>query len=189
MPARPEDLFDHLTALGVPYTTHRHAAVFTVAEAKALRGELPGAHAKNLFLKDKKGALWLIVALEDRVIDLKALRHVIGAAPMSFASADTLRRVLGVEPGSATPFALINDAERLVTPVLDAEMMAQPVLNFHPLVNTATTAIGAAGLLAFVRSCGREPLVVHLPGNGDGGSQDDGQGGHAGQLGRPGGLV
>jgi Ala-tRNA(Pro) deacylase len=166
MPATEEDLFARLAALGVRVETHRHPPVFTVAEAKALRGALPGAlpgaHTKNLFLKDKKSGLWLVVALEDRAIDLKALRHRIGAAALSFAGAETLRARLGVEPGSVTPFALINDGDGAVQAVLDAEMMAAEILNFHPLTNTATTAIAPAGLLAFVRSCGREPAIVEL---------------------------
>jgi Ala-tRNA(Pro) deacylase len=164
MPATEQHLFARLNELGIAFRTHRHAAVFTVADAKALRGALPGGHTKNLFLKDKKGALWLAVALEDRPIDLKVLRHAIGSATLSFAGTDTLRRVLGVEPGSVTPFALINDAESLVTPVLDAEMMTHEVLNFHPLANTATTALGPDGLLAFIRSCGHEPRVIQFPG-------------------------
>jgi Ala-tRNA(Pro) deacylase len=162
MPAMETDLFARLDALGVRVTTHRHPAVFTVAEAKALRGALPGAHTKNLFLKDRKGALWLVVAPEDRPIDLKALRRCIGSAPLSFAAADILRARLGVEPGSVTPFALINDADAAVQPVLDGEMMTADVLNFHPLVNTATTAIAPGDLLTFIRSCGREPLITRL---------------------------
>jgi Ala-tRNA(Pro) deacylase len=161
MPATEEDLFARLAALGVTVETHHHAPVFTVAQARELRGELPGAHTKNLFLKDKKGALWLVVAMEDRQIDLKELRRRIGSAPLSFAGADLLREVLGVEPGSVTPFALINDEARRTTVVLDAQMMtAHPVLNFHPLTNTATTAIRPHDLLAFIRSCGHAPQIV-----------------------------
>ena len=162
MLATRKDLFARFTELGIAVETHRHPPVFTVAEAKALRGELPGGHTKNLFLKDKKGLLWLVVAMEDRAVDLKALRAKIEAPPLSFAGADLLRSVLGVEPGSVTPFALINDHETRVTPVLDAEMLRQPVLNFHPLANTATTAIAPEDLVAFIRSCGREPLIVDL---------------------------
>src|SRR6266511_4987440 len=106
MPATEEDLFARLAALGITVETHRHAPVFTVAQAKALRGELPGAHTKNLFLKDKKRVRWLVVAMEDRAIDLKVLRRRNGSAPLSFASADVLREVLGVDAGSVTPFAL-----------------------------------------------------------------------------------
>src|SRR5512132_1054982 len=161
MPATEEDLFERLAALGIAVETHRHAPVFIVAQAKALRGELPGAHTKNLFLKDKKAALWLVVAMEDRQIELKELRRRIGSAPLSFAGADVLREVLGVEPGSVTPFALINDEQRRTTVVLDAEMMtAHQLLNFHPLTNTATTAIHPDDLLAFIRSCGQAPRIV-----------------------------
>lgn len=162
MPATESDLYARLAGLGITVETHRHAPVFTVAEAKTLRGRLPGAHTKNLFLKDKKARLWLVVALEDRVIDLKGLRQRIGAASLSFASAETLRERLGVEPGSVTPFALLNDADASVRVVLDAEMMTAEVINFHPLTNTATTAITPEGLLAFIRSCGHEPALVAL---------------------------
>ena len=112
-------LMARLDALGIVTTTVRHPPMFTVAESKALRGSLPGGHSKNLFLKDKKGVLWLVVADEDRPIDLKALRRRIGSAALSFASAETLRQVLGVEPGSVTPFALINDREVSVRVLLD----------------------------------------------------------------------
>lgn len=162
MTAEQARLLARLDALGIATKTVRHPAMFTVAESKALRGELPGGHSKNLFLKDKKGVLWLIVAAEDRAIDLKALRPKIGSAALSFASAETLRRVLGVEPGSVTPFALINDHEARVRVVLDAGLLAQSPLNFHPLVNTATTAIAADDLLVFVRSCGHEPRIEAL---------------------------
>lgn len=161
-PATEQDLYARLGQIGVAYATHRHAAVFTVAEAKRLRGELPGGHVKNLFLKDKKGALWLLVALEDRAIDLKVLRARLGSAPLSFASAALLREVLGVEPGSVTPLALINDRHLRVTPVLDAELLRFDLLNVHPLVNTATTALSPEGLLAFLRSCGHEPRLLQL---------------------------
>ena len=155
-------LMARLGELHIATTTVRHPPVFTVAESKALRGALPGGHSKNLFLKDKKSVLWLVVATEDRGIDLKALRPRIGSAGLSFASAETLRQVLGVEPGSVTPFALINDREARVRVVLDAGLMAQSPLNFHPLVNTATTAIAADDLLVFVRSCGHEPRIEVL---------------------------
>jgi Ala-tRNA(Pro) deacylase len=155
-------LMARLDALGIRTRTVRHPPLFTVAESKALRGELPGGHSKNLFLKDKKGILWLIVAGEDRAIDLKALRPRIGSAPLSFASPERLHQVLGVEPGSVTPFALINDRKVQVRVVLDAELLALSPLNFHPLVNTATTAIAADDLLVFVRSCGHEPRIETL---------------------------
>ena len=162
MTATQEDLFALFDKLGVKTTTHLHAAVFTVDENRALRGELAGGHCKCLFLKDKKGALWLVVTLEDRAVDMKALRHVIGSAPLSFAKPELLRQVLGVEPGSVTPFALINDTAGRVNVVLDAEMMNFELLNYHPLVNTATTAIGARDLLKFIGAGGHQPQIVKI---------------------------
>lgn len=162
MAATEKDLFDRLAELGIKTDTVRHPAVFTVEESKALRGDLPGAHSKNLFLKDKKGDYWLVVTLEDREIDLKTLRRQIGAAQLSFARAERLKDVLGIDPGSVTPFALINDSENRVRVVLDAEMMACETLNYHPLTNTASTTITPEGLMTFIRSCGHQPSVLQL---------------------------
>jgi Ala-tRNA(Pro) deacylase len=162
MAATEQDLFAFLATLGVETETVRHPPVFTVAEAKELRGALPGIHTKNLFLKDKKSQLWLIVAAEDRPINLKDLRCRIGAAALSFARPEVLSEALGITPGSVTPFAVINDPSRRVRVVLDATMMAGARLNFHPLTNTATTGIAPAGLLAFLGACSHPPLVVTL---------------------------
>ncbi len=162
IPATPEDLFARFAELDVETTTQHHPPVFTVEESKALRGDLPGGHCKSLFLKDKKGALWLVVALEDRAIDMKDLRRRIGAATLSFGKAELLAEVLGVTPGAVTPFGLINDSEGRVTVVLDADMMALDQLNYHPLTNEATTTITSQGLLAFIASTGREARIVAL---------------------------
>ncbi len=162
MTASRTDLLQRLERLGIQADTVEHPAVFTVEEAKALRGELPGAHSKNLFLKDKKSRFWLVVALEDREIDLKALRKTIGAAQLSFGKPEALMDKLGIEPGSVTPFSVINDLDQLVTVVLDEEMLSHGPLNFHPLVNTATTRISADGLLTFLRDCGHDPIITTL---------------------------
>jgi Ala-tRNA(Pro) deacylase len=172
MPASPEDLFRRLDALGIRHVTHRHPPLFTVAESVALRGSLPGGHCKSLFLKDRKGGLWLVVALEDRRLDLKALADRLGAPRFSFASPELMESVLGVTPGSVTPFALINDQARRVRVVLDEAMLRQDPLNYHPLVNTATTALAPGDLLRFIRDCGHEPAVIPMedlgPLGGDG---------------------
>ena len=160
MPATRADLLARLKALGIETTTKDHAPVYTVEEAQALRGEIPGGHCKNLFLKDDKGIVWLIVCLEESQIDLKAAPAKMGSRRLSFGKPELLREVLGVEPGSVTPFGLINDTERRVNVVLEAAMMAHELLNFHPLENTATTTIRSADLLAFIRACGHEPRVV-----------------------------
>ena len=167
MTATPDDLFARLDALEIAYETHHHAAVFTVDEAKHLRGALPGAHCKSLFLRDKKGAAFLLVCLEDRRLDMKALAPILAAGRLSFASADRLKDRLGVEPGSVTPFAVINDkrpAAEQVRVVLDAEMMSADLVNYHPLVNTATTAVKPVDLLRFLESAGHQPLIADLSG-------------------------
>ncbi len=162
MPATMDDLLRRLDELGIKATTQRHGAVFTVEEAKAERGDLPGGHCKCLFLKDKKGALWLVVALEDRKIDLKALRQQIGAAALSFGRPERLLEVLGVTPGSVTPFALINDGVGLVNVVLDHEMMDLELVNYHPLTNEATTTLRPEDLLVFIAACGHQPKIIAL---------------------------
>ena len=160
MPATREELFARLRSLGIATETRDHAPVHTVGEAPALRGEIVRGHCKNLFLKDDKGQIWLIVCLEDAQVDLKAAPAKIGSRRLSFGKPDLLMEVLGVEPGSVTPFGLINDTGRRVNVVLDAAMMAHEQLNYHPLQNSATTTIGAADLVAFIRACGHEPRIV-----------------------------
>ena len=160
MPATRDDLFARLKTLGIEVSTRDHDPVFTVEEAQALRGEIPGGHCKNLFLKDDKGNIWLIVCLEEAQVDLKAAPARIGSRRLSFGKPELLKEVLGVEPGSVTPFGLINDTEQRVNVVLDAAMMAHELVNYHPLENTATTTIRSQDLVAFIRSCGHEPRVV-----------------------------
>ena len=157
----PEELLAFLASLGVETATVEHAPVFTVTESKALRGQIEGGHAKNLFLKDKKGRLFLVTALEHVTIDLKRIHERIGASGrVSFAGPEPLLRHWGVTPGSVTPFGALNDRDGLVTVVLDSAMMASPLLNFHPLINSMSTTISPEGLLAFLRASGHEPLVV-----------------------------
>jgi len=162
MSATPEELFARLTELGVETKTHKHPPLHTVEESRALRGQIEGAHTKNLFLKDKKGALWLLSALEDTPVDLKTLHRKLGAARLSFGKPDLMREILGVDPGSVTPFALINDTAAEVQFVLDAALLAHTTLNFHPLVNTATTSIGRDDFLKFVSECGHALMHVEL---------------------------
>lgn len=157
-PATPDDLFARLDALGVAHKTTRHRPVFTVAEGADLKAQMPGGHTKNLFLKDKKGALFLLCAIADTAIDLNAVSKLIGAGRFSFGNAQLLMRHLGVEPGSVTLFALINDPEQAVTLILDEALFAHDPVNFHPLRNDATTAISPAGMLKFVRSLDRKPI-------------------------------
>lgn len=165
MPKTPADLFAALDSLGIPHSTIHHPPLFTVEQSRALRGQIPGGHTKNLFLRDKKGSLFLIVALEDAPIDLKGLHRRLGASGrFSFGAADILREVLGVEPGSVTPFAAINDTERRVSVVLDAPMLEHAVLNYHPLTNTMTTAIARDDLIKFLGWTGHAPRIEAVSG-------------------------
>jgi len=160
MPATPDELFAYLDSLGIAHKNVSHQPLFTVEESQALRGKIPGAHTKNLFVRDKKGNVFLVVTLEDAVIELRSLHRLLGASGrFSFGSANLMRELVGVEPGSVTPFAVINDKGWRVTVVLDAAMMAHAVLNFHPLVNTATTTISREGLLKFLEATGHKPRI------------------------------
>ena len=155
----------YLDDLGIAHTTVKHPPVFTVEQAARLRGEIAGGHTKNLFLRDKKYELYLVVALEDAEIDLKGLHRQLGATGrFSFGSSDLLREVWGVEPGAVTPFGAINDREGRVTVVLDAAMMEHETLNYHPLVNTMTTSIKRDDLVKFLESTGHIPRIERVSG-------------------------
>ena len=160
MPATRQDLFALFEKLSIKTTTVEHIPVFTVADAQKVHGDIEGGHCKNLFCKDEKGVLWLIVALENSVIDLKVAKDRIGSKRLSFGKPELLLEVLGVEPGSVTPFSLINDTAARTNVVLDAAMMSHTHLNFHPLKNDATTTISSEDLKTFVRATGHEPRVV-----------------------------
>ena len=156
-------LLARLADLGIEIAMHRHPPLHTVEESRALRGAMPGSHIKNLFLRDKKRNQWLVTVPEDASVDLKALRHVLGArGNLSFGSAERLQKYLGVSPGSVTPFGVINDADGDVTMVLDRGLMDYETLNFHPLVNTQTTSISPAGLIQFFESTKHTPMFIDL---------------------------
>jgi Ala-tRNA(Pro) deacylase len=164
MPLNRAALLDYLATLGIASSTIEHKAVFTVAESQDVELGLPGGHIKNLFLKCKKGQLHLIVALHETTVDLKSLHKVLGSGRLSFGSADLLRATLGVEPGSVTPLALVNDRAGAVMVTLDAGLMRHDIINCHPLTNTATTSIARDDLLRFIRATGHEPRILGLSG-------------------------
>jgi len=162
MPTNRAELFTYLDQLGITTTTIDHEPVFTVEEAKKVHDDIPGGHCKNLFCKDEKGVLWLIVALEDATIDLKAAKDKIGSKRLTFGKPELLLEILGVEPGSVTPFGLIKDKDAKTRVILDEAMMKLPILNFHPLQNDATTTISSIDLLKFIRSTGHNPRIVSV---------------------------
>lgn len=161
-PHNSAQLLRRLDLLDIPHRTISHAPVFTVDEARTLRGDLPGAHSKNLFLRDKKGSMWLLCCLADTKIDLRQTAAVLGARSLSFASRERLWRILGVIPGAVTPLAVINDREAAVRVVLDRQLLSFDVLNFHPLDNAQTTAITPDDLLYFLRSENHDPELIDL---------------------------
>lgn len=162
LPTSPETLLARLDALGIEARTVTHPPVYTVEEAKALRGELPGAHIKNLFLRNKKGRMWLVTCLEDREIDLKALGAKLEAGRFSFGSAERLMTYLGILPGSVTPFAVINDKDKAVTMVLDSGVMAHALVNCHPLINNRTSAVSPQDLIRFLEAEDHAPQMIDL---------------------------
>ncbi|MEP7031809.1 MAG: YbaK/EbsC family protein [Pseudolabrys sp.] len=165
MALTPDQLFALLDGLGIAHKTVKHPPVFTVEQAAALRGQIAGGHTKNLFLRDKKQALYLVVALEDAEIDLKSLHRTLGASGrFSFGSSDLLREVWGVEPGSVTPFGAANDTGTRVTVVLDSAMMEHETLNYHPLDNTMTTSIARGDLVKFLESTSHMPRIEKVAG-------------------------
>lgn len=164
MPAQPVDLFRFLEELGIETSTVEHPPLHTVEESKRLRGEIPGAHTKNLFLKSKKDEFFLLTALESTAVPLGNLHKRLGSARLSFGKPDRLEAMLGVLPGSVTPFGLMNDSAGAVRFVLDEALLGFDILNFHPLVNTATTAIRREDFLRFCESVSHPPLILSFSG-------------------------
>jgi Ala-tRNA(Pro) deacylase len=163
MPTTGQDaLFALLDRVGIAHQTLWHAPVFRVGEGAEIKAKLAGGHTKNLFLKDAKDRIWLISALAETTIDLKRLPARVGSARLSFGAPALLAEVLGVEPGSVTPFALINDQAHRVTLILDAALLRADPINFHPLTNTGTTQVSIAGFLKFLEVIEVEPMVVEF---------------------------
>jgi len=156
----PEPLYSLLKQMEIKNQTYQHAPCFTVDEGLEIKAQLDGGHTKNLFLKDKKGVLWLVIALENSIIDLKWLPKRINSARLSFGKPELLEKILKVAPGHVTPFALIHDHNKQVNVILDKKMMACEKLNYHPLKNDKTTTINASDLLKFLKNLEYQPLVI-----------------------------
>ncbi|MES0095031.1 prolyl-tRNA synthetase associated domain-containing protein [Mesorhizobium sp. M0030] len=163
MPKTEAELFAFLADLGIPVSTVRHPPLYTVADSQSLRGEIPGGHTKNLFLKDKKDNFFLVSVGEEAVVDLKQIHTIIGAAGrVSFGKPEMLMELLGVIPGAVTVFGLINDTERRVKVVLDQDLMAHATVNAHPLTNEATASIASADLIRFVEATGHDAAILKV---------------------------
>ena len=167
-PTSPDDLLVILDQLDIAHTTIKHPPMFTVAESKNLRiTPTRGSYTKNLFLRNKKGLMWLITCSEDRRLDLPSLAARLQAGRLSFGSADRLMKYLGVTPGAVSPLALINDSVESVSFIIEEELLRQPMIHLHPLINTQTTRIATRDLLRFVRHTGHPPLCLRLDTSAD----------------------
>ncbi len=162
LPTKPEQLFRLFEKIGVSYQNHNHRPIFTVAEGLDLKESIPGVHCRNLFLCDKKKVMYLVVAANETRIDLKKLEGLLGSGRLSFGSPDRLWKYLGIYPGAVCPFAAVNDRDHAVNIVLDAYMMAAPVVNYHPLDNAMTVSLGPADLLKFFAHTGHSPKILDL---------------------------
>lgn len=163
MAATPIELFAFLDRLGIIHSTVSHPPLFSVEESRHLRGEIPGTHTKNLFLADRKGNLFLVIAEESAVIELKQLHKILGASGrLSFGKPDSLRAALAVEPGSVTPFSVMNDLQNRVAVIIDRALLAHDSLNFHPLRNTMTTRLSRTDLLRFLEATNHKPQVIDI---------------------------
>jgi Ala-tRNA(Pro) deacylase len=162
MAATPEELFALFDRLGIEHSTIEHPPFFTVEEGRDWHDKIPGLHCKNLFIKDRKGGIWLVVMPADKRADLAWLEKTLGAPRFSFARPEALQEVLELTPGSVTPFGLINDRQRRVTVILDQDMLDAEWMNVHPLHNAASTTLRSADLLRFVRALGYDPIIIRL---------------------------
>jgi len=156
-------LFDRMKQLGITFRNYRHPPLHTVEESQALRGDLPGGHIKNLFLRDKKRHFYLLTVSEDRDVDLKWLRRQMGAqGTLSFGSAEALEGLLGVRPGAVTPLSVVNDNEGKVAAFLDKSLLEIDPIHAHPLRNDMTLALSGADLIRFMSETGHEPQLINF---------------------------
>ena len=163
MPMTPSELFEMLDSLGMETKTYEHDAVFTVEENAKIKQDIPGGHTKNLFLKDKKGNYFLIVAEGSAQIRLNSVHGLIGArGRVSFGNGDDLMNLLGVKPGSVTAFAPANDRDGKVKVVIDEPLLRYELINCHPLTNEMTTTISRQDLLRFLEHVNHAPQIIQV---------------------------
>lgn len=164
LPTSTEQLLGRLQAIDITYKIYDHSPIFTVAEGEHLKKEIPGVHCRNLFLRDKKGVMFLVVAPNDSRVNLKELEGPLGCGRLSFGSSERLFQHLGIYPGAVCPFTVINDKDHQVQVVLDAQMMEAEIVCYHPLDNAKTIALSPKDLMKFLAFTGHEPKVIDFSG-------------------------
>lgn len=162
LPTSPEALFELFQRLDIAYEVHHHAPIFTVEEGEHLKADIPGTHCRNLFIRDKKKQMFLVVLANETDVDLKALPDLLDCGRISFGSSDRLWEYLGIRPGSVCPFCAVNDKNHDVSVILDAHMMQSDIVNYHPLDNTMTVSLSPADLLKFFAYTGHQPRIIDL---------------------------
>jgi len=166
LPFTPDDLFRVLKELKIEYTLHHHIPIFTVEEGEHLKKSIAGVHCRNLFLKDKKGAMFLVVAANETKVDIKALSSFWGCGRLSFGSAERLWENLGIRPGSVNPFCIYNDKAHNIKVILDADMMKAQLVNYHPMDNAMTIGMQPADLKKYLSHCRHNPELVRFDESG-----------------------
>jgi len=157
-----KEFLEYLNLNKIAFLEYSHKPLFTVEESKKLRGKIYGGHTKNLFLKDKKKNFFLLSCSEDKIIDLKKLRKPFNTNNLSFASNEYLKNILNLEPGSVTPFALINDTQKRTKFYLDKELLKENYINFHPLINNYTISLSIAHFFNFIKKINVELQLINL---------------------------
>ena len=157
------DFYQFLADNHIEYERHDHPAVYTVADVERLVPTLPAVKTKNLFLRNKKGRRHFLVAVPaQKRVNIKALGAVMGSGHLSFGSPDRLKKYLGVDPGSVTVLATINDPEHAVELIFDEVLWKEEVFQFHPLVNTSTLVISRENLKRFFGFTGHEVKLIDV---------------------------
>ncbi|MCK5284858.1 MAG: prolyl-tRNA synthetase associated domain-containing protein [Alphaproteobacteria bacterium] len=162
LPTSPDILLKTLDMLDIDYRIYKHEPIFTVEEGIHLKAEIPGVHCRNLFLRDKKKKMFLVVAANETKINLKTLPDLIGSARLSFGSTERLWMYLGIRPGSVCPFCVMNDKEHAVQVILDASMMKADIVNYHPLDNAQTISLTPDNMLKFFTHTGHKPQIIDI---------------------------
>lgn len=159
--ATAKQLLNALETLGVEHQTTTHEALYTVDQAKEVAYDEPGAHTKNLFLRNKKGRMFLLVVESDHRVDLRGLRDKLNVpgGQFAFASTERLGLYLGVVPGSVSPLAVYNDHECAVQVLIQRTLLEHEWIYLHPCRNTHSTRLRTHDLLEILNSW-KHPVTV-----------------------------
>ncbi len=159
------DIYQFLNEHGIDFIRHDHPPVYTVYDVNRLIPSLPGAKTKNLFFRDKKGKRHFLVMVPDyKKVNMKKLHIILESSRISFGSPERLKKYLGIEPGSVSLLAVVNDKEKEVEIFIDNELWESEAFQFHPLVNTSTLTVSKENIMKFLNATGHTLNAVDIPG-------------------------